>query len=189
MATSKKCCRSTPTRHPTPARAAAPKKRWVANSRSQPFTSKAEVGTRICTLRRRQPQILPARGQTQRTRRRSRRTQRPRPKARARQRRPLRLRHRHRRLRPRLLLRRRPSLRRPEGKSSHLRRLRRCCSGPGHEQVDDRGRGARLAPIGKARVRTGMSIIDGCDLRTGVSNAARRDASAARAIDLCIRGP
>jgi len=33
------------------------------------------------------------------------------------------------------------------------------------------------------------SILDGCDPRTGTGNAASRDGSAARTVDLFVRGP
>ena len=54
------------------------------------------------------------------------------------------------------------------------------------KSIDDRGRGARMA-----RRRRGPegSILDGCDPRTGTGNEASRDGSAARTIELSIRGP
>ena len=67
------------------------------------------------------------------------------------------------------------------------RPLQAVCLGPGHEQV------ARCSPprrpIGKARSRTQTSILDGCDVSTRDRNAASRDGSAARAIELFMTGP
>ena len=83
--------------------------------------------------------------------------------------------------------------------SDEQRRDRRCSGGrmpelfmtaplgPGHEQVDRCSPPRR--PIGKARSRTQTSILDGCDVRTRDRNAASRDGSAARAIELFMTGP
>ena len=73
------------------------------------------------------------------------------------------------------------------GVKSNEVRFHLSLSGAGHEQVDRCSPPRR--PIGKARSRTKTSILDGCDVRTRDRNAASRDGSAARAIELFMTGP